>query len=511
MKKKLLVLMVIFVMFIGLMPASNIFAGTTNPITNDSMAAITINNAVEGDTFAAYKVVDITYNGTSNNLTHKFNSSFTEYFNGTYTPAVNKTIEQFAALADNSDDLKELLSNLPAYITAKSISPVATQTVAQGNTSVTFSNLAMGEYFIIPTSTTSVYQLMLQKVEPTVSGSNYALSDVTISAKHKEVNISKEADKTSVTKGETVIYTITVDIPTYDLSATNKTFSIVDTLQSGLTLKDGSISAKFSDDAIPVSGKYSLSNTASGFTFSVDNDKYDATWKAKAEGLVKLIITYKATLDNNINSDSIITSYDNKIKNEVIYTYSTYPYKGDTATKKSEKDVNSFIIKVVKYDANAVGTKLAGAKFDLYRTLRSGETATTVDIPGTATLLESEKRGIKLESGLTTDGNGVIEFKKYEANGVDSAAAYDYYLVETEAPVGYNLLQEAVKVNFAEANVSGSNGVYTVNIPNSTGFQLPITGGTGTVLMSLIGIALMACAVVLLVVSRKKKENKEQQ
>lgn len=78
-----------------------------------------------------------------------------------------------------------------------------------------------------------------------------------------------------------------------------------------------------------------------------------------------------------------------------------------------------------------------------------------------------------------------------------------YYLVETQAPSGYNLLTNAVKVNFADNDVD-SNGVYTVDVANNSGIQFPITGGTGTVIFTVIGIALMAGAVVFLVFSRKK-------
>ena len=64
----------------------------------------------------------------------------------------------------------------------------------------------------------------------------------------------------------------------------------------------------------------------------------------------------------------------------------------------------------------------------------------------------------------------------------------------------------AVKVNFVDKDVETTAGVYTVKIENTSGIQLPITGGTGTVIFTIIGIALMAGAVVLFVVSRKKAE-----
>ena len=124
---------------------------------------------------------------------------------------------------------------------------------------------------------------------------------------------------------------------------------------------------------------------------------------------------------------------------------------------------------------------------------------TSVEIPLTSI------QGIKLEGDITTGDNGAATFAKYEANGTN----YDYYLVETQAPSGYNLLNNAVKVNFTDAEVEATAGVYTVKVPNSSGIQLPITGGTGTVIFTIIGIALMVGAVVLFVVSRKKaKESK---
>ena len=145
--------------------------------------------------------------------------------------------------------------------------------------------------------------------------------------------------------------------------------------------------------------------------------------------------------------------------------------------------------------------KLTNAKFDLYRTATQDEVnaGLAVIIPHTTV------NGIKLEGDLVTDANGTATFAKYEANGTN----YDYYLVETQAPSGYNILDNAVKVNFTDAEVEATAGVYTVKVPNSSGIQLPITGGTGTVIFTIIGIALMVGAVVLFVVSRKKaKESK---
>lgn len=498
--KKLVSLILTALLVLSILPM-NVFAAQRK-VTENSKASITINNAVENDVLAAYKVVDITYVAKTNTLTYKWNSDFADYFAGTTSyNATAYTVEQFDALKDDSDDLKTLLAGLPNYIANKTtIAPVSTQTVAAGGTA-TFADLAMGEYFIRPTSTTSVYQLMLQKVEPTVAKvdgkQTYVIDDVTFNAKHKEVSVDKTADKTSVTKTEKVNYTITVDIPTYSVNSTDKSFSVSDLLPDGLTIDTASIKVKI-DGADVNAAAYTLDTTATAeytFKLSVDKSQYTTNWSGK--GGKQLVITYTATLNDNDT-----TQVNTKETNTVTFDYSNYPYVENSHAQKTDTvDVTTFAIKIDKYVSGDEGAKLANAKFDLYRTATTAEVGAGLAV----TIPHTTIKGILLESGLTTDANGTATFAKYEANGTN----YDYYLVETQAPSGYNILDNAVKVNFTDSDVATTEGIYTVKVPNSSGIKLPITGGTGTVIFTIIGIALMVGAVVLFVVSRKKaKESK---
>lgn len=493
--KKLVTLILTALLVLSILPM-NVFAAQS-AVTESSTASITINNAVENDVLAAYKVVDITYNATKNTLTYEWNSNFADYFAGTTSyNATAYTVEQFAALESDSDDLKTLLAGLPKYIADKSIAPVGTQTVAADKTA-TFADLAMGEYFIRPTSTTSVYQLMLQKVEPTVSGNKYVIDDVTFTAKHKGVTVDKTANKTSVTKNEKVTYTIKVDVPTYASQAVDKSFSVADLLPDGLTIDTVSIKVQIDGTDVNAAA-YTLDTAATAeytFKLSVDTAKYAASWSAS--GGKQLVITYTATLN-----DDDTTAVNTKETNKVTFDYSNYPYVENSHKQKTDTvDVTTFAIKIDKFVKDQEATKLAGAKFDLYRTATHAEieAGTSVEIPHTSI------PGIKLEGDKVTDANGAATFEKYEANGTN----YNYYLVETQAPLGYNILDNAVQVNFTDAEVGATAGVYTVKVSNSSGIQLPITGGTGTVIFTIIGIALMVGAVVLFVVSRKKaKESK---
>lgn len=498
--KKLVTLILTALLVLSILPM-NVFAAPRD-VVEGSTASITVENAVKDDVLAAYKVVDITYNAAKNTLSHEWNSLFDDYFSQTnsITNSANRayTVDEFAALTKDSAELKTLLAGLPNYIAAKSISPVDTQTVDAGG-AATFANLAMGEYFIRPTSTTSVYQLMLQKVEPTVSGGAYVIDDVTFTAKHKGVTVDKTADKTSVTKNEKVTYTITVDIPTYAAQATDKSFYVADLLPDGLTIDTASIKVKIDGEDVAAAA-YTLDKTANTttepyytFKLSVSTEQYTDNWSAN--GGKQLVITYTATLNDN-------GKVNTKETNTVTFDYSNYPYVENSHKQKTDTvDVTTFAIKIDKYVDGEETNKLAGAKFDLYRTATTAEVGAGLAV----TIPHTTIKGILLESGLTTDANGAATFAKYEANGTK----YDYYLVETQAPSGYNLLDNAVKVNFTDAEVEATNGVYTVEVPNSSGIQLPITGGTGTVIFTIIGIALMVGAVVLFVVSRKKaKESK---
>lgn len=495
--KKFAVLLFTLILVLGLFPMGVFAASST--VTATSTASITINNAVENDVLKAYKVVDITYNEASNHVSYAWNSAFADYFAGTTSyNATAYTVEQFAALTDDSDDLKNLLAGLPKYIADKNIAAAETVTVTSGT--ATFEDLAMGEYFIRPSSTTSVYQLMLQKIEPTAVSGTYKIDDVSFSAKHREVTIKKTADKTSVTKNEKVAYTVAVDIPTYADNTTDKSFYISDKFPDGLKLDPASIkvSSGGTDITDQANTAYTLDTTATAdyaFKLSVSTQQYTDSWTN--EGGKQLVITYTATLN-----DDTTTTVNVKENNTATFDYSFYPYDADSHEQKTDAyAVNTFAIKIDKFAFNGINTydktnKLSGAKFDLYRTATDAE----IYAGGTETIPHTTINGIKLESNLVTDSNGSATFEKYEANG----EKYDYYLVETQAPHGYNILAEAVKVNFTDADVEATNGVYTVEVPNSSGITLPITGDEGIVIFTVIGIALMAGAVILFVLFRKK-------
>ena len=83
--------------------------------------------------------------------------------------------------------------------------------------------------------------------------------------------------------------------------------------------------------------------------------------------------------------------------------------------------------------------------------------------------------------------------------------AGDYYLVEIQAPAGYNMLNYPIEVTLNETSASEDN---VLKVANSDGFQLPATGGMGTVLFTVVGAGIVSGAGVSLVL-KKKREDKE--
>jgi fimbrial isopeptide formation D2 family protein/LPXTG-motif cell wall-anchored protein len=143
------------------------------------------------------------------------------------------------------------------------------------------------------------------------------------------------------------------------------------------------------------------------------------------------------------------------------------------------------------------GASLAGATFQVYETLADAEAGTHPLTIGGVDRWTSDARGLLTISGL--------RYSNF-ANGVevtDPAQWTHYYLVEVQAPAGFELL--AAPIRFDVTSGDTAVDVTIENVPSNAGFQLPLTGATGTGLIVVAGGLLLSGALLLTVRSRRER------
>ena len=240
----------------------------------------------------------------------------------------------------------------------------------------------------------------------------------------------------------------------------------------------------------------------------------------------KIIINYTATLLSTADQ----TGAGNR--NDVSLVYSNNigvdgdgkPTEGDKKEIHDSTFVYTFKVKVNKI-ADDTQKGLENVEFDLYKEDESG---TVTGDAAKALGLDPTKKWIKVnKTSLKTDANGYVE-QGGLANG-------EYYLVETKTASGYNLLKAPVKVTLSiqaqtewvDTYIYDDNGnmlkhtvdkksttfsggdeggklEYTITVVNRKGFDLPTTGGFGTLLFSGIGVLLVVAGVGVLLSLKKK-------
>ena len=251
--------------------------------------------------------------------------------------------------------------------------------------------------------------------------------------------------------------------------------------------------------------------------------------------------TITVIFDTTLNSKAVVGNDGNLNDAKLEYSNGVYvdgnehPDPG-TDTINNKAVVYTFELDAVKQDGNTK-TPLKDAEFTLYQ-YEGDANPVTEDV-----LKTSGKEVCKLVSADKT-GKLVIKGNETEEyNGKQPKLSKgNYYLVETKAPKDengkyYNLLKDPVKVELkpvysittttdttkdAAGNVTitrtvktdtftnagtDNKGSFNVIIYNKKGFDLPTTGGFGTLLFSGIGALLVVGGVGVLMSTKKKKGN----
>ena len=351
-------------------------------------------------------------------------------------------------------------------------------------------------------------------------------------------------DETDASIGDTVTWKVTASVPSKVDEL--KVYSLKDTMSSALTW----VSEEAAQLTITTSPAVTLEKDTD-YTLTVpENGTAGGSWTitftdaGKAKLAENDVTSIDVTFNTVLNTNASVGSAGNLNTGELDYSNAIYPTE-DPSNPNDDKEpgkdvitdqaiVYTFALGVEKVDGRT-RTPLANVTFDLY-SYEGEEANVTEDIlesSGTPISVAQTEAGVGHyvvdgagNATLTTDAEGNIV-----VNGLKNG---NYYLVETKTNDGYNLLKEPVKVEINVAYTTTTStvtntdengnttstttvttstfeggkdntGTYKIEVQNNKGFQLPTTGGAGTLLASLIGILLMGCGAFVFISSRKRK------
>lgn len=492
--------------------AATSFATMTEPMpaaaTQRGSLTVKVNesNTLEGQTIKLYKLFDLSVGG----------SSYAYVVNDIYKTAIATALgiqdtstseelyNKLATYKNNSAEIQKFADDFTtAALTAGTEATVTTEKLGKV-TEHKFTDLDYGYYLVYQTGTKEIQSSLVSvdKVEKEVN------------LKGEAPSIEKTANAETVEIGQVVTYTITGTIPDttgYD----SYVYKIKDTLTNGLDFVTDAQGETQATNPYPVSVKIGDNEaTEQSATLSGEHNRtmtLDLSAWIKGNQTSKgqqFTVTYYA----KVNSDAVVTE-----KNSASLEYGNDP-QNTTTTTPSEAKTPTYplnINKIIKDNKEM----LKGATFRLYKDEADAKAANDNAIKVTKGTLEgsytvAEDQNVEKNMDMVTAGSAVDEGYNLHLNGL---AAGIYWLVETDAPAGYNKLTAPIKVTITKSrdtdvnnwglskdDVSETDKI--IDVENSTGTILPDTGGMGTVLFTVVAVVMILGVAISFIRSRKIEE-----
>lgn len=482
------------------MPAAETQKGSLTVKVNES-------NTLNGQTIKLYKLFDLSVSG----------SSYAYVVNETYKTAIATALGIAAESATSEDLYKKLAeyTNDSAEIqkfaddfTAAALTAGTAETATSGKlgevTEHKFEKLDYGYYLVYQTGTKEI-QSSLVSVDET---------ETVVNLKGEAPSIEKTADKETVEIGQVVTYTIKGTIPDttgYEYYV----YKIKDTLTKGLDFVKDADGAEVEGTDYQVSVQIrDAQTTTETATLSGDNNRTMtldlSAWIKKNQESKgqEFTVTYYA----KVNKEAVVET-----NNSASLEYGNDP-DNTTTTTPSEAKTPTYPLNINKISKDSK-EMLKGATFRLYKNEADAKAANDNAIKVTKGTSEgsytvAEDQNVEKNMDMVTAGSAVDEGYNLHLNGL---AAGEYWLVETDAPAGYNKLTAPIKVTITKSGDTDVNnwGLSKDDVPeddkiidieNVSGTLLPETGGMGTVLFTVVAVVMILGVAISFIRSRKIEE-----
>ncbi len=462
-----------------------------------------------------------------------------------------------AALAANATTVKNALE-----AAVKNGGVAMTETDAAGHTSA--GQLEQGLYLVVETRvpemvTSTCNPFFVSLPMTTIDGSEWNY-DLTVYPKNRTGNPDLEktvreaknftgknngsltdigdgyAHTASASIGDTVDYQIISTLPTITSKASALSeYAYVDALSKGIKYNKNDVVIEFFKDAGYTDKITTWAEKSGKFAVAYDDAQNIMTIRMTETGLAEINeattvysdsvkrgysdctmrITYAATL----TADARMGDTDNPNEVELTWrrTNSTY-----FDTLKDCCHMYTYGIDVLKQFSDN-GGNLRNVKFRLHND--------TDD----CYIIAEQKDGVYYAKGFATKKADATTFVPNSGGHIVVKGLEDdtYSLTETATDKGYVLLKEAVKivittkengacekcgaklltasatVNGKDVTMSEGNAVVPLTVINNPGFDLPKTGGYGTWMFTIGGVALLGAAAFIVIRSRKQHKGEQ--
>ena len=495
--KKIAVIMLSVLMVLGMASVVSAEGAGTTAATG----TIEIGNAISGQKYTIYKLLDLESYDEANNL-YSYKPATTEWDEFFRTGDgkdyveinANGYVTWKAVAGEDSTKMEaraaELAQKALAYADkTNGVNPVEQKEATGEGSTVTFDNLNLG-YYLVESSVGALCGLTTTNNEVTIAEKNGVPS-----VEKKVYNGNDYSTSNYANIGDTVTFLINVFVKK---GAQN--YKVYDKMSDGFKLIESSIST-IHIDSYPNTVKIEPAD----YTVTVDADKkgfqveFTNTFLEKYKDQeYRIDIAYAATL----TGDAAIGNSGNTNK-------AWLTYGDNNKSNESETKTYTFGIPVFKYTKDGETKKeLAGAKFSLYS---DAACQNIIDLIKSGTgevyrrFINGDAEANKV-TVITTNNLGV-----FNITGLNAGT---YYLKEIEAPKGYNKLNNAITVIIEKATdgaqlitlFQDGSEVNRIEVENKSGTILPSTGGMGTTVIYLAGALLVMISGVVLIAKKRASQ-----